>query len=251
MIPPHGDMVLSSVSRWASPNLDILGVKFDSRLTFKTMCAVLSLVSLKKLVFWSWCSVSLWTSLCCFVATMHWFWQSLNIVLLSGGCCGMSSSASRAVGIFGGQACSYLIFLLLCLCMLYKVCCTKYVILRMSYKVNSNSYHSLFIEFSSASFRVRHNRAAAAAHSLEFQVQRCRTSQFARSFLPTQTRVWNDLPYTVLDIRTLDVFKGTVNHWLPPSVCFSVFLGTGAGEVVKVVFWQFCFSYLGMSCWFY
>ena len=34
MNPPHGDSVLSRVSIRASPNLDILGVKFDSKLTF-------------------------------------------------------------------------------------------------------------------------------------------------------------------------------------------------------------------------
>ena len=33
--PPHGDLVLSGVQIWASPNLDILGVKFDNRLTFE------------------------------------------------------------------------------------------------------------------------------------------------------------------------------------------------------------------------
>ena len=33
--PPHGDLVLSGVSICASPNLDILGVKFDSRLTIE------------------------------------------------------------------------------------------------------------------------------------------------------------------------------------------------------------------------
>ena len=32
--PPHGDLVLSGVSIWASPNLDILGVKFVSKFTF-------------------------------------------------------------------------------------------------------------------------------------------------------------------------------------------------------------------------
>ena len=32
--PPHGDLGLSEVSICASNNLDILGVKFDSRLTF-------------------------------------------------------------------------------------------------------------------------------------------------------------------------------------------------------------------------
>ena len=50
-IAPHGDLVLSGVSICASLNLVILGVKFDSRLTFKTMCGVLSLVSFKELVF--------------------------------------------------------------------------------------------------------------------------------------------------------------------------------------------------------
>ena len=33
--PPHGDLVLSGVSICASPELDILGVKFDSMLTFE------------------------------------------------------------------------------------------------------------------------------------------------------------------------------------------------------------------------
>ena len=33
--PPHGDLILSGVSICASSNLDILGVKFDSRLTFE------------------------------------------------------------------------------------------------------------------------------------------------------------------------------------------------------------------------
>ena len=33
--PPHDDLVLSGVSIRASPNLNILGVKFDSRLTFE------------------------------------------------------------------------------------------------------------------------------------------------------------------------------------------------------------------------
>ena len=35
MNPPHGDLVLLGVSICASPNLDILGVKFDSKLTFE------------------------------------------------------------------------------------------------------------------------------------------------------------------------------------------------------------------------
>ena len=33
--PPHGDLVLSGVSIRASPNLDIIGAKFESKLTFE------------------------------------------------------------------------------------------------------------------------------------------------------------------------------------------------------------------------
>ena len=35
MSPPDGELVLSGVSIRASHNLDILGVKFDSKLTFE------------------------------------------------------------------------------------------------------------------------------------------------------------------------------------------------------------------------
>ena len=46
MNPPYGDLVLSGVSICASPNLDILGVKFDSRLTINDYVhGIISLVS--------------------------------------------------------------------------------------------------------------------------------------------------------------------------------------------------------------
>ena len=45
------------------------------------------------------------------------------------------------------------------------------------------------------------HRAAAAAHPLEFYVSRYRTYQFATCFLQAQTRVCNDLHYTVFDIE--------------------------------------------------
>ena len=36
-------------------------------------------------------------------------------------------------------------------------------------------------------------RAAAAAHPLEFEISRCRTTNFATCFLPSQVQMWNDL----------------------------------------------------------
>ena len=86
--------------------------------------------------------------------------------------------------------------------------------LSMLYKVKSNSNHCLFSELQSASTEVRHTRAAAAAHPLDFEVVRCRMFQYASSFLPAQVPLWNDLSYTVFDTETLDGFKGVVNRWL-------------------------------------
>ena len=46
--PPHGDLVLSGLSICASPNLDILDVKFDNTLTFEDHVRdILSCVSLR------------------------------------------------------------------------------------------------------------------------------------------------------------------------------------------------------------
>ena len=74
--------------------------------------------------------------------------------------------------------------------------------------------HCLFSELPSASVRVRHIQAPSAARPLEFEVSRRRTSQFARCFLPAQTRVFSELPYTLFDTGTLDGCKGAVNRWL-------------------------------------
>ena len=83
-------------------------------------------------------------------------------------------------------------------------------------KVNSNTNRCLFNERPSASTKVRYTRDAAAVQPLEFEVTRCRTFQFASTFLPSQVRLWNDLPYTVFDTGTLDGFMGAVNRWLLP-----------------------------------
>ena len=49
--PPQDDLVLFEVSICASPNLDIIGVKFDSSSPLKTMCVVLYPVYLIELIF--------------------------------------------------------------------------------------------------------------------------------------------------------------------------------------------------------
>ena len=56
--------------------------------------------------------------------------------------------------------------------------------------------------------------------------------------------------YTVFDTGTLDEFNGAVNRWLLQRVCFSVFRGAGACRAARAIYKQFCFSHLGLCCWF-
>ena len=227
------------------PNLDILGVKFDSRLTFEghmrgivsRVSQIISILRLVKSVFvdssvllrWYYALVQPIFEYCSPV------WGLLLNLIFS------YSSVWCIRGPWG--LCPDQTFLPLChwrhvaaLCMLYKV--------------NTNSNHSLFSGLSSASIRVRHTWTAAAAYPLEFEVSSCRTSKFARWFLSAQTRVWNDLPCTVFDTGTLDGFMGAANRWLLPWVCFWVFRGAGACGAAKAIYKQFCFSHLGLCCWF-
>ena len=51
MSPSLGDLVSSGVSIRASPNLDILGAKFDSKLTFEDHERGIVSLSLRELVF--------------------------------------------------------------------------------------------------------------------------------------------------------------------------------------------------------
>ena len=79
--PPHYDFVFCGCSIRASPNIDILGAKFDCKLTFEDPVRLLFLVSFRELVFWGWWNVYLWIPRCYFVAVMYLFPQSLSIAL--------------------------------------------------------------------------------------------------------------------------------------------------------------------------
>ena len=92
--------------------------------------------------------------------------------------------------------------------LLHCVCCTR--LIRTRIIVCSVIFHLLLSELTC--------QAAAAAHPIEFEVSRCRTSQFARCFLPAQTRVWNDLQYTVFDTGKLDGFSGESSQSLVASL---------------------------------
>ena len=134
--PPHGNLVLSGVSIRASPNHDILGVKFDSKLTFEyhvrgivfRVSQKIGILRLVKRIF-----VDTSVLLRCYFAFVL-------PVLRCGVSCWMSPSAPWTPGVLGGQLCPNQSFLSLC----HR---RREAGLSMLYKINSNSNHCLSASF--------------------------------------------------------------------------------------------------------
>ena len=100
--PPHGDLVLSLVSICAGPNLDILGMKFDSRLTSEdNVRGIVPCVSQRIYILRLVKQVIMDTS----VLVRCYYAFVLPILEFSGVgvCCWMSSLASWASSVFSGQ----------------------------------------------------------------------------------------------------------------------------------------------------
>ena len=151
---PLGDLVLSGVSILASPNFDILGVKFDSKLIFEDhVRGIVSRVSLRMGILRLDTSVSnLWTLLCQSVCVTSFLfcicypnpWVMFSDVEVR---CWMSPSASWALGVFGGQAlsrsvsCRWVIDVV----WLGLVCCTRLILTLIT--VCSATFHLLLLEF--------------------------------------------------------------------------------------------------------
>ena len=187
-----------------------------------------------------------------FVAIMHLFSQSLSIVLQCGGQVlnvTFSFSSARCIrwpGFALIKVSCCVIDMLLGYIWYYVV----QILMLTQNTVCSTSCHLLLQEFGIP-------WAAAAAHRLEFEVSwslykvSFLQHQFARCFLTAHVRMLNDLHYNVFDTGMLDGFNGAVNSWLLPWVVFSlIFRDACACGVVQAIYKQFCFSYLGLCCWF-
>ena len=77
----------------------------------------------------------------------------------------------------------------------------------MLYTVYYNSMLRLYDEVSSASHKVRHNRAAGAANRYEMDPLSCRTSQLARYSMPAFYCAWNGSADAIFKLGSLGGFK--------------------------------------------
>ena len=62
--------------------------------------------------------------------------------------------------------------------------------------------------------KVNDAKEAANLNSRAFSSVRCNTSQFSRSFIPSVTRLWNELPSPVVESLELQRFKLGSNAFL-------------------------------------
>ncbi len=51
---------------------------------------------------------------------------------------------------------------------------------------------------------------------VNLRVPRCRTERFKRSFFPSSISLWNDLPVSISNAKTLQAFKHSISSFLPP-----------------------------------
>ena len=191
-----------------SVDLDILGVTFDSKLTFEKHLRSLSRAASQRLsvlrkswrifhdrllvgrCFWGfvlpvleycsavWCSAAdTHLKLLDRVARGAWF--------LAGGVLNCNLSHRRSVAV---------------LCMLYKNRC--------------NSMHPLYGALPVPYVPVRVKRGTLIAHRYNYEPPSCRTSQYSRNFIPLSVSLWNDLFDTVFDGVRLAGFKSRSNGFL-------------------------------------
>ena len=144
---PHGDLVLSGVSIRASPNLDILGVEFDCKLTFEDhvrgiVSRVSQRIGILRLIYF-FVDIYLWTPPCYSVAILYLFSQSSSIVLRCWG--QLLNVGSKCIRWPGFEPIRVYCHCVIDVVWLGLVCCTR--LIRTLITVCSVGFHLLQLDF--------------------------------------------------------------------------------------------------------
>ena len=186
--------------------------------------------------------MSLWTPLCCYVATVHLFSQSLSIVLRCG------NLLLNDIFSFWRARCirwpSLNLIRVDCRCvidvmLLHCVCCTR--LIRTLIIVCSVSLDLLLSEFNIPSCGC--SSSIGVCSIKVWNVPICKTFLASWYFF-----MWNDPSYTVFDTGVERLREQSIVGCFP-ELYFSIFRGSGACGVSKAIYKQFCFSQLGLCCW--
>ena len=208
VFPLHGDLVVDGSPIANCCELDILGVKFDSKLTFESHIRAIVSSASRKLgilrkayTILQDASISV-TCFRCFILPLLEYcapvWSSaaashLRLIdkvfrtaqFLCNGNVLCNLSHRRDIS---------------CLCMLYKI--------------RASLSHPLHGSIPALYVATRLTRGAFESHRATLQEIRCRTNQFQRSFLPATVSIWNSLNNNVIEANNIQTFKSRANKLL-------------------------------------
>ena len=191
-----------------SDDLDILGVTFDSKLTFeKHLCSVSRAASQRLCILrksWRVFHDKLLIGRC--------FWGFVLPVLKY--CSAVWSSAADTHLKLLDHVVSGASFLAACVLNCDLSHRWSVAVLCMLYKIRCNPKHPLCGALPLPYVPVRVTRGALLAHRYTFVPPRCRTSQYRRTFIPLSVSLWNDLVDPVFDSVWLVGFKSRSNAFL-------------------------------------
>lgn len=208
VVPPHASLSLNGVRIEDHGVLRILGVDFDSKLTFEehirgmvsSIARKIGLLRLSRRVFDSVDVVRR-----CFFAYLLPCLEYCSVVWGSAAPCHLA--LLDKVVRDSSRLCGEVDLVALDLRRNVAALC-------VFYKIYNNANHPLCDVVSLPSTRQRLTRAAVNANRHEVGVLRCRTVQFGRCFVPSVARLWNSLPDLVFEVDGLECFKRATNRWL-------------------------------------
>ena len=203
--PLHGILALNGVAIKEVSSLVILGITLDSKLTFENhVRSVVSSVSRK-------------------IGILRLAWRVLREVTVVRRCffAFVLPSLEYCSQVWGSAADTHLALLdrlvqsVSALCPMLQLPCLshrrKVAGVCVFYKICNNSGHFLHTMLPRPFTPARSTRATETLHEFAREIQRCRTSQFQRCFIPAMVKLWNGLPSEVFQSGTLEGFKRACN----------------------------------------
>jgi len=215
-LPCHMPLVFNGVEIKSRTVLKILGVEFDSKMTFEThIRSMVSMASRKigllRMARRMFNDVVVLRR--CFFAFILPNLEYCSVVWSSAAACHLSL-LDRVVRCIS-ELCGGVVPLLQDVPDLVSLAHRREVAgLCMYYKIYNNHSHLLNGVTRVAPRRSRFTRAGDRAHLYEVELPRFRTVQYGRSFVPAFSRAWNLLPATVFGGGCLERFKRAANFWL-------------------------------------
>ena len=191
-----------------SDDLDILGVTFDSKLTFEKHLRSVSRAASQRLGIlrksWRVSHDKLLIGRC--------FWGFLLSVLeyCSAVWCSAADTHLKLVNLVVCGACFTAGGVLNCNLSHRR----SVAVLFMLYKIRCNLKHPLCGDLPVPYVPVWVTRGALIAHRYTYAPPRCRTSQYRRTFIPLSVSLWNDLVDPIFDGVGLAGFKSWSNAFL-------------------------------------